>query len=522
MPLTLVIGGTRSGKSAVAESIAASAGRPVVYVATGEASDPEMAERIARHRARRPAGWRTVETADPAAALAGAGPDTVLLESLGGWIAGRMHAAGLLEEGPAAEGEGAGILAGARALAAAASARAGLTVVVAEEAGLGPVAAGAATRRYLDLAGEACQALAAAADRVLLVVAGRTLELGPPGPPSLLPELRLHGDAMVPPGAEDFAVNVEPGPAPALRAELEAALDRLDAYPDETAATAAVAARHGRSPEEVVLTNGAAEAFWLVAAGLRPRRAVCVHPGFTEPEAALRAHGRPVERVLRRAGDFALAADAVPDGADLVVVGNPNNPTGTLEPAAALARLAHPGRALVVDEAFMEFVPGEPESLAGRGDLPGLVVVRSLTKLWGLAGLRAGYLLAPARLAERLRAVRPPWSANALALAAVRACCGQAAAARRAAEAIGAERERLSADLAALSGVRVWPSAANFVLARVPDGAAVHARLLERGLAVRPCHTFPGLGPDHLRVTVRRPEANRRLAAALAEVIACG
>jgi len=521
VPLTVVIGGTRSGKSEVAESIAAAAGRAVVYVATGEASDPEMAERIARHRARRPAAWRTVETADPVAAIADAGDDTVLVESLGGWIAGRMHAAGLLAEPPAVDA--AGILAGARALAAAAAARSGLTIVVCEEAGLGPVAADAATRRYLDLAGEAAQALAAAAERVLLVVAGRVLELEAPPPPMVpLPELRLHGDAMVPPGAEDFAVNVQPGPPPELRAELQAELGRLDAYPDETEAAAAAAARHGRSPEEVVLTNGAAEAFWLVAAALRPRRAVCVHPSFTEPEAALRAHGRPVERVMRRAGDFALEPEAVPEAADLVVVGNPNNPTGTLDPPALIERLARPGRALVVDEAFMEFVPGEPASLARRGDLPGLVVVRSLTKLWGIAGLRAGYLLAPARLAERLRDVRPPWSANALALAAVRACCGQAGAAFRAAEAVGIARERLRADLAALGDVRVWPSAANFLLARVPDGPAVHARLLERGLAVRPCHTFPGLSADHLRVTVRHPDANRRLVAALGEALACG
>ena len=85
---------------------------------------------------------------------------------------------------------------------------------------------------------------------------------------------------------------------------------------------------------------------------------------------------------------------AVAAGADLVVVGNPNNPTGTVDPAETLAALAAPGRVLVVDEAFMPFCPGEPASLASRADLPGLVVVRSLTKLWAIPGLRAGYLLA--------------------------------------------------------------------------------------------------------------------------------
>jgi histidinol-phosphate aminotransferase len=325
---------------------------------------------------------------------------------------------------------------------------------------------------------------------------------------------------MVPPGAEDFAVNVRREPRPRwLEEALSGALAAAGEYPDERDAAAAVAARYGRRPDEVVVTNGGSEAFWLLAAALRPRRAVCLHPSFTEPEAALRGHRRPVERAFRRRSDFGLDPAAVPPGADLVVTGNPNNPSGTLDPAGEVARLAQPGRVLVVDEAFMDFVPGEPESLAARGDLPGLVVVRSLTKLWSLAGVRAGYLLAPPRIAAAVRALRPAWNANALALAAVRACAMRAAAARRVAERVGRARQRLIADLADVPGIRTWPSAANFVLARVPDGERVHAALLERGIAVRPARSFPGLGPDHLRLTVRDPAANRRLAGALAEVL---
>ncbi|HEV2752954.1 MAG TPA: aminotransferase class I/II-fold pyridoxal phosphate-dependent enzyme, partial [Solirubrobacteraceae bacterium] len=167
--------------------------------------------------------------------------------------------------------------------------------------------------------------------------------------------LRTHGDAFLRPGTLDFAVNVWPTPAPpALRAALERALADSAPYPDERPAREAVARRHGRPPGEVLLLNGACEAFWLIAHALRPRHAVCVHPAFTEPEAALRASGAPVTRVQRPADDWRLVPEDVPADADLVVVGNPNNPTGNLDPADTIATLAAPHRTLVVDESFLE------------------------------------------------------------------------------------------------------------------------------------------------------------------------
>jgi L-threonine-O-3-phosphate decarboxylase len=330
-------------------------------------------------------------------------------------------------------------------------------------------------------------------------------------------ELRLHGDTLAAPGQLDFAVNVVPGGPPGwLREALLAALDRVDRYPDERPAVQALAARHGRSPAEVVCANGSAEAFWLLAAAVQPQRAVVVHPSFTEPEAALRAAGHPVERVWRDPDRFGLDPEAVPAGADLVVVGNPNNPTGNLEPAATLARLARPGRLLVVDEAFMELIPGEAQSLAGHRDLPGLVVVRSLTKLWGLAGIRAGYLLAPAPVAAALRTARQPWSVNVLALAALAAWARHGAEhAAHLAVKVAAARQELAEALSALPGVRVWPSAANFLLIRVPNGPAILTGLATRGIAARPCHSFPGLDRHHLRVAVRGQGDNQRLIQAL-------
>jgi histidinol-phosphate aminotransferase len=335
-------------------------------------------------------------------------------------------------------------------------------------------------------------------------------------------DLRHHGDAELTPGLIDLAVNVRAGtPPPWLRTLLHEALDASAGYPDAGPARAAVAAAHGRDPAEVLLTAGAAETFVLLARALRPRHAVLVHPSFTEPEVALRSAGHPVSRLLLRPEDgYRLDPAAVPADADLVVLGNPTNPTSVLHPAADLVALARPGRVLVVDEAFADTVPGEPESLAGRSDLPGLLVVRSLTKTWGLAGLRVGYALGPADLIAALAAHQPHWPVSTPALAALAACTTPAARA----EAEAAAREltvRRAALLEALPpGVMVeGRPRSSFVLLQVPDGARVRQALRDGGWAVRRGDTFPGLTPDHLRVAVRDPATSRAFAAALTEVM---
>jgi adenosylcobinamide kinase / adenosylcobinamide-phosphate guanylyltransferase len=179
--LVLVLGARRSGKSAVAERLAAAPAAPVVYLAPLSITDDEMAARVRAHRARRPAGWTTLESPDPLGVLDGldAGA-TVLLDSLGTWVSEALLHAGALDDRSVEDPAGtlAELLAGVEAFGERAAARSGLTVVVAEEAGWGPVPPSPATRRWLDALGDAAQALARRADRALLVVAGRELELG--------------------------------------------------------------------------------------------------------------------------------------------------------------------------------------------------------------------------------------------------------------------------------------------------------------------------------------------------------
>ncbi len=214
----------------------------------------------------------------------------------------------------------------------------------------------------------------------------------------------------------------------------------------------------------------------------------------------------------------------MPAEADLVVVGNPTNPTGVLHPAADVRALAAPGRVLLVDEAFADAVPGEPESLAGGGRRAGLLVFRSLTKTWALAGLRAGYALGEPDLLARLAAPRPPWPVSTLALEAVVACSMPQAVAEAGGRRSDWPRNGRSRPQRwrRVPGVTVLPGAAPYLLLRLPDGHGerVRAALREAGIAVRRGDTFPGLGPDHVRVAVRPAAQVTQLVTALAETLA--
>jgi histidinol-phosphate aminotransferase len=338
-------------------------------------------------------------------------------------------------------------------------------------------------------------------------------------------KLRHHGDVDARPGMLDFAVNVQ-GSAPPdwLRLRLAARLDSLGRYPsaaEDLAARSAIAARHGRSPDEVLLLAGAAEGFAMLPR-LAPRLAAVIHPSFTEPELALREAGIPVHRVLlgppytltsAPASDVGEVPDAV---ADLVVLGNPTNPTSVLHPAEEILALRRPGRIIVIDEAFADAVPGEPESLAGFAS-PDVLVLRSLTKTWALAGLRCGYFLGVPELLARLNHGRPHWPLGSLQLEAIAATAESdaVAEAQERAQVIVAERESMIERLTAL-GVQVHtPADGPFLLLQVPDGALLRKYLADKGIAVRRADTFPGLGPNHLRVAVRGAAEVDRLVAGI-------
>ena len=315
----------------------------------------------------------------------------------------------------------------------------------------------------------------------------------------------------------DFSQNINPlgVPAGALEAARRALHEETGRYPDlgYPDLREALAAYLGVSPGKIVPTNGGAEALFLAARAARPGgRALILEPTFSEYAVAARAAGlEPVRRVARRAEDgFRLDLTALDDleGMALVFLCNPNNPTGSVlnraEVLEVSGRVLGSDAVLVVDEAFADFTPGT--SVAAEVD-DGLCVARSFTKFFGIPGLRLGCLVCadPGRIQE----FQPSWSVNAVAGAAGAAAVRDRDFADASVRSVARLREELFEALGVLPGLTPFPGAANFLLVRGPAGLV--ERLARRGVLVRGCEPFVGLGPEYFRVAVRSRAENERL-----------
>jgi histidinol-phosphate aminotransferase len=355
--------------------------------------------------------------------------------------------------------------------------------------------------------------------------------VSPAGTPAVRPDLV----DVEPYGAPQLDVAVrlntnetpEPPPA-AFLADLAAAVGTLDLnrYPDREAVElrTALARREGLGPDRVWVANGSNEILLqlLQAYGGPGRRALAFVPGYSMYPELCRTTGTAVDLVpLGPDGrpDLAAVAAAGGDGAAVTLLANPNNPTGALiglEDVRALHDLV--GGLLVVDEAYVEFAPAGSTAGGLLDELPRLVVSRTFSKAFRLAGLRVGYLLGPAAVMADLRRVRLPYHLDAVAQrAAVLALAHEEAVLAHRAGTV-AERERVAAALAALPGLRVHPSAANFLLfeAGRPD---LFDRLLARGVLVRDMAAAVGR-PGTLRVTIGTRAEDDAFLAALADALA--
>ena len=294
------------------------------------------------------------------------------------------------------------------------------------------------------------------------------------------------------------------GPLPAAVAAFEAAVGQLNRYPDGGGVPLreALAERHGLPPEQVVLGNGADELIRLCAvATLDPGDAAAYPwPSFPSYGTAARCGGaEPLPMPLAgRAPDLdALLDRAGRPETKLVYLANPNNPTGALVEAAELRRFLDElpdGVLCVLDEAYAEYADPEPEGPALlREGAPRLCVLRTFSKVYGLAALRVGYALAAPDVADALDRVRPIFNVNQPAQEAALASLGERGGRGRCASSTRAESRALLFAMLAAAGLDPEPSQANFVYADVPggDGAGLARRLLqEEGILVR---ELPGL-----------------------------
>jgi len=331
----------------------------------------------------------------------------------------------------------------------------------------------------------------------------------------------------------DFSANINPLGFPAgVPAAVQGALADLVHYPDCHCLELRqdLAEYHGLSPEEVLVGNGSTDLIYLVVRALQPARALIVAPAFGEYQKALETARVPYEfHLTREAHNFTLAHLPDVSGGELIFLANPASPSGALlNPARLCSWLATWGEAgvcVVLDEAFVDFV--EEASMKTRlREFPHLIILRSFTKFFAIPGLRLGYLLAAPDLIARLTAVQEPWSVNTLAQAAGRACLRDRDFMARTRILVAEERRHLFARLQALPGVKPFPGAANYLLAKLSlsgwTARRLRHRLMAQGIIIRDASNFPGLDERYFRVAVRGREENDRLLAAMAACLTTG
>lgn len=339
-----------------------------------------------------------------------------------------------------------------------------------------------------------------------------------------------HGGAQalgLPPGVEmlDASASINPLGFPSwLRSEISRCLSRVEAYPDPNyrELAQAIAARSGCSPSCVTVANGSSELLsWLPLVARRARWIVPV-PSFGEYRRAPSLLGIEVVEVPLANRELCLdwaALEARLRAPCVVVLGHPNNPSGKVLDVDAFRRLrtGHPECLFVVDEAFADFVEGF-ESVWDP-TAPNLLVLRSMTKILAIPGLRLGYALSSEPLSARLREHLPPWSVNVLAqCVGLRALTDPelVATTRRQTARL---RAALATELRAIPGLEVRESRANWLLVGLSDALPTSDEVVQRcrqlGVALRCCADFPGLGSRWLRISVRNDSDNRRVAESL-------
>ncbi|WMT39908.1 threonine-phosphate decarboxylase CobD [Paenibacillus sp. D2_2] len=333
----------------------------------------------------------------------------------------------------------------------------------------------------------------------------------------------------------DLSANINPlGPPPGLLDKLREVLPEIVKYPDpgHRRLVSLLSRRYTVEPECLVIGNGAAENMALALLALSPSKVGIIEPCFSEYRTLAEQFGAQVSSVF---GKEERAFRAAPQDierlimeTDLVFLGQPNNPNGVQYPLDELRRFAETaersGTYLIVDEAFVDFIPEHQRQslLPELTKYSHLVLIRSMTKFYAIPGLRLGFAIASPELAARMRGKQVTWSVNSLALAAGEVCLQADDAYEQETMAIIAEQRGLLHAALRELGCETWPGEANFMLVRLAEGwtaARVQAELGSRGVLIRSCAMYAGLGERDIRIAVKGERESRRLLAELSAVL---
>ncbi len=301
-----------------------------------------------------------------------------------------------------------------------------------------------------------------------------------------------------------------------IRTRIKEALSFLEKYPDPEALELkkAIAEKYKISEETILCGNGSTELIYLSVRALAPSKVLILEPTFIEYERACRLAG--VKEITRI---FSLEKEELLENLiqtlkkekfQAIFLCNPNNPTGWLIEKKRILELveSYPEITFLIDEAFIEFV--EEESLVKEASFyPNLVVFRSFTKFFGLAGVRLGYLVANRRLIEKLKRYKEPWSVNVFAQTLGIFVLSDDTFIKKSLEFFKKEKKYIEAGLQKLK-VQFFPSVANFYLLYLPKGLDFTEYLLKKGILVRNCYNFYGLDGNYIRVSLKKRKENQK------------
>ena len=330
----------------------------------------------------------------------------------------------------------------------------------------------------------------------------------------------------------DFSASISPlGPPASARKAFINSYNKISRYPDPYGETLkrALANRHGLQSAEVLVGNGSTQLIYLLCAALRPRTALIVDPAFSEYANALALAGAKIRSIsLTLDSGFQFSRKelfaAWEKDCDILFLATPNSVTGQLIPKAEIENIARHALIrksfVVIDEAFIDFVEHQSVKMLARRN-PFLIVLRSLTKFYGLPGLRLGYLIGEAGRVAQLANYQEPWSVNGPAMSVALACLEDRGFAAKTEHWLEGERKFLFNRIRTVQGLHPYPSNVNFLLVKLAkygvDALELRSFLLHKKILIRACNTFPQLGGNYFRVAVRRRKDNRRLLAALRE-----
>jgi len=327
----------------------------------------------------------------------------------------------------------------------------------------------------------------------------------------------------------DFSASINPlGLSPRAASAIKKSLKLISPYPDPASSSIveALSDYHGIYADEILPGNGSTEFIHLLPALLRPASALIVEPAFSEYRRALRDNGCRVDSfIIKEKNGFSIDTRRLKrrlsKGYDIVYIANPANPTGAVTGNDVILDVARScekaGSILIVDEAFIDFC----EELSVKKEavsFKNVVVLRSMTKFFSMAGLRLGYVIANRDTIKRLAKRVPPWSVNTLAGAAVESI-SDARYIKKVHAWLEREKDFVLKGLGPIKGLMAFDSGANFLMVKITHGSMtapeLKSILVEKGILIRDLSAFRGLGPQYFRIAIKKRRENEILITAL-------